>query len=231
MFPMFPPMSKLSPRLLAIFVACVASDMMVAPAQAGMPSLRLTDVARMRVESMSFFLMLVLVSAAVIMALWNWLRRDFVRLPRLTYLRSLGVVTLWGLLFILVLTMISGARELLTPGAWEPKGVTYRLTETERTGRMEALRSALWAYAAQHGGALPPSDSTPEISAGTWETPDPSRIRYVYLPGAEADVDDVPVAFEPPAFPSPRLVLSSDGKVRPMHDADLRALLAGRGTR
>ena len=43
--------------------------------------------------------------------------------------KALGVVFLWGLLFVLVLTMISGARELMTPGAWEKKGLTYRLTD------------------------------------------------------------------------------------------------------
>ena len=39
----------------------------------------------------------------------------------------MAAVVLWGLLFMLVLTMISGARELLTPGAWEKKGATYQL--------------------------------------------------------------------------------------------------------
>ncbi len=34
---------------------------------------------------------------------------------------------IWGLLFVLVLTMISGARELMTPGAWEKEGFTYVL--------------------------------------------------------------------------------------------------------
>jgi hypothetical protein len=38
-------------------------------------------------------------------------------------------VTLWGLLFLLILTMISGARELMTPGAWEKHGSTYRLKD------------------------------------------------------------------------------------------------------
>lgn len=39
----------------------------------------------------------------------------------------MGLVVLWGLLFIVVLAMISGARELMTPGAWEKQGATYRL--------------------------------------------------------------------------------------------------------
>jgi hypothetical protein len=46
--------------------------------------------------------------------------------------RAVAGVFLWGLLFIIVLTMISGARELMTPGAWEKQGVTYRLTNQER---------------------------------------------------------------------------------------------------
>ncbi len=39
------------------------------------------------------------------------------------------MVVLWGLLFTVVLAMISGARELMTPGAWEKQGATYRLKE------------------------------------------------------------------------------------------------------
>src|SRR5205823_8784240 len=96
-------------------------------ALAGMPSITLSDVARMRVQTISFFLMTLLLSAAAIQFLWNRLLRDFTSLPRLTYGKAVGVVVLWGLLFILVLTMISGVRELMTPGAWEKQGATYRL--------------------------------------------------------------------------------------------------------
>ena len=35
----------------------------------------------------------------------------------------------------IVLTMISGARELMTPGAWERNGVTYRLSESRGGGK------------------------------------------------------------------------------------------------
>src|SRR5262245_43624975 len=94
---------------------------------AGMPSVTLTDAARLRVQNISFFLACVLVCAAIIRFLWNYLRKDFTFLPRLSYGKALGLVTLWGLLFVLVLTMISGARELMTPGAWEKQGATYRL--------------------------------------------------------------------------------------------------------
>ena len=92
----------------------------------------LREVAKLRLQSLSFFLMVLLVSAAVIRWIWNSLRKDFSRLPHLTYLKSLGLVLLWGLLFVLVLAMISGARELLTPGAWDRNGATYRLNEGEK---------------------------------------------------------------------------------------------------
>ena len=62
-----------------------------------------------------------------IQRVWNASRADFPRLPRLSFGKAVGVVFLWGLLFLLVLTMISGARELLTPGAWRKEGFTYKL--------------------------------------------------------------------------------------------------------
>ncbi len=99
-----------------------------AVAHAGMPvGPTLSEMARARAETISFFLVVLLLSALAVKALWNHLRRDFPRLPRLTYGKACGVVALWGLLFVVVLLMISGARELLTPGAWERDGVTYRL--------------------------------------------------------------------------------------------------------
>jgi hypothetical protein len=99
-------------------------------AWAGMPSPPvLTDLARMRVEAISFFLVVLLVSAFVIKVVWNYLRGSFERLPRLTYGKAVGLVVLWGILFAVVLLMISGARELMTPGAWERDGAVYKLKE------------------------------------------------------------------------------------------------------
>ena len=100
-----------------------------APAHAGMPSFNLTDIAKARLDTISFFIALLLVLALVVKGLWNYLGRDFTKLPRMSYPKALTAVTLWGLLFLLVLTMISGARELMTPGAWEKQGATYRLKD------------------------------------------------------------------------------------------------------
>ncbi|MBI3857618.1 MAG: hypothetical protein HY293_18205 [Planctomycetes bacterium] len=99
------------------------------PAHAGMPSFTLTDIGRARLDSISFFLILVLLLALCVKGLWNYLAKDFAKLPRMTYPKALTAVALWGLLFLLVLTMISGARELMTPGAWEKQGATYRLKD------------------------------------------------------------------------------------------------------
>jgi hypothetical protein len=95
---------------------------------AGMPApYTLTDIARARLEVIAFFLAVFLVSALLVRWLWNGLRKSFTRLPYLNYWRSLWLVALWGLLFTVVLAMVSGARELMTPGAWERNGATYQL--------------------------------------------------------------------------------------------------------
>lgn len=205
-------------------------------ALAGMPSLTLTDIAAARLQTISFFLMVFLLASLLVKLLWNWLRRDFPRLPRLTYLRAVGLVALWGFVFSLVLTMISGARELLTPGAWERDGAVYRLTnapsdgrsssdirndiERQRPARLETLKDELWVYARAHSGDLPPDDHTPTVLSGAWETADPSRIRFIYVAGRKAGIGSDVVAYEPEvAFTSPRWALLSDGRVTQMLDA------------
>lgn len=106
--------------------------------QAGMPSPLPTEVPRVfqlstpaveRIQTISFFLVVFALCAATIMFIWNYLRRDFPQLPRLTFGRAAAAVLLWGLLFVIVLTMISGARELMTPRAWEQRGYAYQLAE------------------------------------------------------------------------------------------------------
>jgi hypothetical protein len=73
------------------------------------------------------------VSAAIVRFLWNLLQRDFPKLPRLSFHKAIAGVLLWGLLFVIVLAMISGARELMTPGTWMKDGGTYRLAASNVT--------------------------------------------------------------------------------------------------
>lgn len=119
-------------RLIAVLVAAMVSLAAPLPALAGMPvPYTLRELARLRFETISFFILVLLVCACLVQLIWNSLRSGFARLPRLTYGKALGVVVLWGLLFSVVLAMISGARELMTPGAWERNGATYRLKPPE----------------------------------------------------------------------------------------------------
>jgi hypothetical protein len=103
---------------------------MAAPTLEDIPRLlTLSNMAKLRLDAISFFVVCLLGIAWAIQRVWNSLAKDFPRLPRISYWRCLGLMGLWGLLFLLVLTMISGARELMTPGAWKKNGLTYQLTE------------------------------------------------------------------------------------------------------
>lgn len=206
-------------------------------AQAGMPMIYVSELARLRVQTLSFFLVGLLLSAVAIRLLWNYLRGDFPVMPYLSYGKALGVVTLWGLLFILVLTMISGARELMTPGAWEKRGLTYRLTEpaepkppaspdSARWQKLDALRFALWEYARTHDGVFPPDRSAPEVAPTTWELPGPTGLRYLYT-GPKPAGSAAPLAYEPELDGPQRLVLLTSGEIKAMTVEELiRALPA-----
>lgn len=78
-------------------------------------------------QTLSFFVVAFLVGTKFLQVIWNAARGDFPFLPRLSYHRALSLSLLWGCLFMVVLTMISGARELMTPGAWRKSGWTYQL--------------------------------------------------------------------------------------------------------
>jgi hypothetical protein len=179
-----------------------------------------------------------LVSSALVWKIWNSARNDFPRLPYLTYRRATGLVALWGLLFLLVLTMISGARELMTPGAWHKQGLTYKLTEDddaakaaarqldrERRQALDRLRTALWTYARHHDGKFPANSSPPEIPEETWVVPDPSAMRFLYTKGLTADKGKTPLAYEPGIFGKDRFILLSNGEIVRMSEEDLRAAM------
>jgi len=88
-----------------------------ATACAGMTMPVFTEIARARFQVLSFFLILYLALAFIYQCLWNSLSKDFPKLPRIRYRGALGTLAVCGLFIYVVLTMISGARELMTPGA------------------------------------------------------------------------------------------------------------------
>ena len=52
-------------------------------------------------------------------------------MPRISYGKSLALVVIWGLLFLVVLTMIAAAREMMTPGTWQKQGLLYKLPASQ----------------------------------------------------------------------------------------------------
>jgi hypothetical protein len=205
-----------------------------------MPFVLLSDLARMRFQVISFFLVVFILCAKAVQWIWNALTTDFPRIPRLTYGKAIGLVTLWGLLFLLVLTMISGARELMTPGAWKKQGFTYTLASdpespdpsSARTGEREApeddanyqarrdglvrLSIGLWTYGQNHEGLFPSSADAPEIAEPLWRVPDAGRLRYIYIPGLKRDQGSSPLAYEPGLHGPERWVLLTDGQIKRM---------------
>lgn len=229
-------------RATTVRIATATASLLAAPsaAFAGMPAIFLSDVSRMRLSAVSFFGAAFLVSAKGVQLLWNAVRRDFPALPLLGYRRALQLLGLWGLAFVLVLTMISGARELMTPGAWTKQVTTYKLTAgpqdqvsdpalTARRERLERLRLELWRYAAQHAGAFPPHDLVAEIPAVDWETGDPSGARFIYAAGATPDREAVPLVWEPGLYGAERYVLLSNGDVTRLPVAEIQQRLTERG--
>src|SRR5262249_13988181 len=144
---------------------------------------RMNDSILARVQAISFFVVALLVCTAIVRWLWNYLQKDFPKLPRLSYGKALAAVLLWGLLFFIVLTMISGARELMTPGAWQKQGFTYKLTPQSapaepsplelRKQHLERLRTALWHFAATHNGHFPSDGEKALIPAELLTVPEP----------------------------------------------------------
>ena len=60
----------------------------------------LTDLGRQRLEVISFFLLVLIGCAWLVQRVWNSMRKEFPILPRLSFPRAVGVIVLWGLLFV-----------------------------------------------------------------------------------------------------------------------------------
>lgn len=201
---------------------------------------RMDAAAETRLETISFFIAVLLLCAWAVKGLWNYLQKDFTRLPRLTFGKALAGVVLWGLLFVIVLTMISGARELMTPGAWEKQAWTYRLAAstpaqpeadfvTKRKQSLERLRTALWQFAALHNGKFPSEGRAGEIAADLWEVPEMPGLRYLYNSGLSAAQAPALLAFEPELDPKARWVLYSNGDIVSLGTEEIHALCKMKG--
>lgn len=229
--------------LLAGCVCCLCPAML----QAGMPSvsLDLTHTAEIRLQSISFFLMVLLLSALILKLCWNLLAKDFPKLPRISYKGALGVSVLWGLMFLFVLTMISGARELLTPGAWKKTGRTYQLVEEEplaaassaesnttldeRRRKLAELRSALFMHVATHQGKFPDKADETTFADEFWLQPGALQAKYGYVIGNKQTDPAVPLAFEQAIYgDDQQLVLFTDGAIKVLPTSKAQDMLNGK---
>ena len=177
----------------------------------------LRDIYRLRFQEISFFLMLLLVCTLVFKLLWNHSAKGFSFLPRIRFLQAFCLCLIFGLATLLILTMISGIREVLTPDAWRRQGSSYRLNdpaqEPARVRSLEHLRAALFDYARANAGTFPPHDFGPEIPEKLWESPDQLGTHYLYVGGMTTNNPAAIIAIEPPAFGEARYVLTVGGRI------------------
>ncbi len=210
------------------------------PLLAGMTSFTLTDIAEARIEVISFFLLVILLSSWVVKLLWNVLARDFPAMPKIRYNHALAIFTVTGLFLYVVLTMISGARELMTPGAWEKTGATYKLkdgspsalTEVPESTRRLALRNLfdhLKIYADNHDGTLPPKRFAGGIPGSAWIAADGIGVPFQYFSGGkpgDREADRI-IACEPSTVGDDRFVLFGDGQIGKLHWKTVRNMVNG----
>lgn len=211
-----------------IFCSCL---LLPSVAAAGMTSWTLTEVASARLDAISFFLLLFFLCAWLIKWSWNVLCASFPRLPRIGYKQALALMLVSSLFLYVILTMISGARELMTPGAWTKVGASYQLTPPERdpkpwldTARIKALehlRDALWEYAKANGGQLPPHKEGDHIDRELWAGMHPQGEKFAYRPESKPGIGSDLVAYEPESYGATRFVLTSDGNVKIWNSREL----------
>jgi hypothetical protein len=205
--------------------------LLIAPrAHAGMTVYGLRDVYRLRIEELSFFLLLFVVCVFALKFLWNHAVKGFPSLPRLKFFQAGALAMLLGLVMLVILTMISGIREVLTPGAWRHQGTSYRLNdpaqEPARRRSLEHLRTALFQYAAAHDGKFPANDFIPDIPDKLWESPDQNGTHYIYSGGLSTSQTNGLLAIEPLVFGESRFVLFTDGRIERCSHADIETWLA-----
>lgn len=194
------------------------------PAWAGMSSYVLTDLAKARIEVISFLVLVYLVLTFVVKALWNGLSNTFPSMPKLNFRRALSLMLVSGLFMYVILTMISGARELMTPGAWQKEGTAYRLHDGQTEQRRLALvrlKTALWDYAVKNEGGFPKNMFTSGIPRSLWFIPAENTYFSYLPPGSHEKV----LVFEPATVGPKRYVLTIQGEIALWSDGEIKNAL------
>jgi len=192
----------------------------IQPLHAGMTSYGVDVVAGFRLEALSFFLLLLLLLSWGLKRLWNGLRGAFPSWPVLNFRWAFGLLLLFGMLIHVVLTMIAGARELMTPAAWEKDGSRYRLRaipgsdgvpRSMRLASVEEIKERIWNYTLEHKGDVPDGPFGGEIPWKEWRAP--SGGVYCYLACRSIGGGRELLLYEPAEAGSKRFVLLRDGSI------------------
>ncbi len=201
---------------------------------AGMPSFSFTleEVAKLRLDAVSFFLLVFVLCSFVVRWAWNSLAEVLPVLPAIRFKHALFLMVLSALLLYVVLAMISGARELMTPGAWNRVGSTYELATPKgaphtwlKPARLEALANLhreLVAYAESHDGAFPTNPEMSRIDRAVWAGihPEGEPLAYVGWLKTSSNPDRI-LAYETEDYGDMRNVLLVDGTVIQMRQYEL----------
>jgi len=211
---------------------------------AGMPNITLTADRQQMLTALSFFLMLLVVTAFLVRWAGNvWLQMT--EQPfRLHFKQAFAASLLWGLACVVVLVMISGARELMTPGAWKSQGLTSVLTiaaapaspvETSESleavrseqvrQRLQDLRGVLLSYALQHEGRFPDSLEQTDLPAEVWRFPEGIVGAWILIPGRRFADLPLPLVISP-EIDGQQHVLFVNGSLLSMAPQEVADLLA-----
>ena len=188
-----------------------------------MTSIVLTDLAEARIEVISFFIVGYLALTFVVKFLWNRLAKGIPAIPVINFRKALCIMLVSGLFMYVILTMISGARELMTPGAWEKQGITYKLTNSEeaRRAKLEELKELLWEHAAEHDGNYPGDRLDPAIDREAWRLPDRSGFYTIYPLGTGGEI----LVSEPKIAGKKRYVILKSGEIEKWSDGRIQSEL------
>ena len=223
------PSAKIGTPTLAVGIILTLSQNVFA----GMTVYGLNDLYRLRFQELSFFLFLLFSCILAFRFLWNSVAKDLSWMPSLGWRQATCLSLLLGVFMLLILTMISGIREVLTPEAWRKQGTAYRLNSAEqepvRKRSIGQLRWALFSFADTNYGRFPKHDFTGEIADKLWEAADSERSRYIYFPGKEKAPADSKnrelLVIEPPHFGSERFGILTTGEVRKFTTAEIHRLI------
>ena len=148
---------------LLLSVVGVASALHAREALAGMPHARAHRWSQVRVETLSFFIVVLLVCVAVIRWLWNGLAKDFPAHAAIELRPDIGDGRAFGALPGSRADDDCLGRELLTPGAWQKQGLLYNAARAAvaaragQAGRSETVGPAVnvWKICKKRSGVMP----------------------------------------------------------------------------